>query len=70
MSGFISSITHYYCILYTFYCYRFKTLEWVNNKNLVLELTQENSIKNSIQDGSPYILITHGLCSTTLAYSK
>jgi len=31
---------------------------------------QENSIENSIQDSPSYILITYGLCSTTLAYPK
>ena len=31
---------------------------------------QENSIENSIQDSLSYIIITHGLCSTTLAYPK
>ena len=31
-------------------------------------LTQENLIENSIQDILPYILITHGLCETTLTY--
>ena len=25
-------------------------------------LTQENSIENSVQDGLPYILKSHGLC--------
>ena len=47
-----------------------KTLGLINKKNLVLELIQENLIENSIQDGLPYILITHSLCSTTLAYPK
>ena len=27
-------------------------------------------IENSVQDGLPYILTTHSLCSTTLAYSE
>ena len=43
-------------------CYNSKTLEWVNTKNLVLELTQENSIENFIQDCLPYILKLNGLC--------
>ena len=50
--------------------YNSKTLGLVNKQNLVLGLTQENSIENSVQDSLPYILITHGLCSTTLAYPK
>jgi len=33
-------------ILLTYY--NSKTLDWVNKKNLVLGLTQENSIENSI----------------------
>ena len=50
--------------------YNLKILELINEWNLVLELIQENLIENSIQDNLSYILITHGLCSTTLAYSK
>ena len=46
------------------------TLELIKEKNLVLELIQENSIKNSIQDGLSYILITLGSYSTLLAYPK
>ena len=38
-----------------------RTLYWV---------TQENLIENFVQDGLSYILITHGLSSTTLAYPK
>ena len=38
--------------------------------NFVLELTQENSIENSVQDCLPYILKSNGPCSTTLAYPK
>jgi len=41
-----------------------------HEKEPCIEFTQENSIENSAQDGLSYILITHGLCSTTLAYSK
>jgi len=40
----------------------FKTLELVKRKNLVLGLTQENSIENSVQDSLPYILNPHGPC--------
>jgi len=52
------------------YCYNLKTLRLINKKNLVLRLTQENLIENFVQDCLPYILITHSLCSTTLAYPK
>ena len=51
-------------------CYKLKTLEWVNEKNLVLGLTQENSIENSVQNCLPYILKPNCPCSTTLAYPK
>ena len=46
------------------------TLGLIREGNLVLGLTQENSIENSVQDCLLYILKVHGLCSTTLAYSK
>ena len=39
-------------------------------KEPCIGLTQENSIKNSVQDCLSYILIVHGTCSTTLAYPK
>jgi len=51
-------------------CYDSKILELINEWNLVLELIQENSIENLVQDSLSYILITHGPCSTTLAYFK
>ena len=51
-------------------CYKLKILEWVQNKNLILGSTQENSIENSVQDFLSYIPITHGLCSTAVAYPK
>ena len=51
-------------------CYKFKTLELVKKVNLVLGLTQENSIKNSLQDCLPFILKAHGLCYILLAYPK
>ena len=35
-----------------------------------IELTQENSIENSIQDSLSYVLNTHSLYSTTLTYPK
>jgi len=47
-----------------------KILKWVNKKNLVLKLTQENLIENSVQNYLSYILKTTGPYSTTLAYSK
>jgi len=37
-------------------------------KNLILGLTQENSIESSVQDCLPYILIPNGLCKLFLAY--
>ena len=43
-------------------CYKLKILELIKKKNLVLELTQENSIESSIQDHLPYILNYHGSC--------
>ena len=43
-------------------CYKLKILEWIKRKNLVLELTQENSIENSVQDHLPYIIKLNGLC--------
>ena len=51
-------------------CYNLKILELVNKKNLVLELIQENSIENSVQNCLPYTLITHGSCLTILVYSQ
>ena len=42
--------------------YKFKTLELVKKVNLVLGLTQENSIENSIQNHLPYISRTHSPC--------
>jgi len=61
-----------YCILlyYVLCITNLRSLKWVKRKNLVLGLTQENSIENSGQYCLPYILIAHGLCSTTLAYPK
>jgi len=38
-----------------YFCYNSKTLEWVNKKNLVLGLTQENLIENSVQNHLLYI---------------
>ena len=51
-------------------CYKFKTLELVKKVNLVLGLTQENLIENSIQDCLPYIQIPNGSCKLFLAYPK
>ena len=45
-------------ILYSIY-YNSKTLKLVNKRNLVLGLTQENSIENSVQNCLPYILKLH-----------
>jgi len=47
---------------FSLYCYNLKTLEQINRKNSVLELTQENSIENSVQGYLSYILNYHGLC--------
>jgi len=49
---------------------QFNGLRVDQRKESCIRVTQENSIENSVQDGLPYILITHGLCSTTLAYPK
>jgi len=38
--------------------------------NLVLGLTQENSIENSLQDCLPFILKAHSPCYILLAYFK
>ena len=43
-------------------CYKLKILGLIKRKNLVLGLTQENLIENSVQDSLPYILNSHGLC--------
>ena len=51
-------------------CYKFKILELVKKGNLILGLTQENSIESSIQDCLPYILIPSGLYELFLAYPK
>jgi len=50
--------------------YKFKTLGLVKKVNLVLGLTQENLIENSIQDCLPYIKIPNSLCELFLAYPK
>jgi len=55
---------------YSIMCYNSKTLELVNKKNLVLGLTQENLIENSVQNCLPYIQIPNGLCELFLAYPK
>ena len=39
-------------------------------KKPCIELIQENSIENSVQDCLPYILISDGLCELFLAYPK
>jgi len=51
-------------------CYKLKILELVKRMNLILELTQENSIENSVQDCLSYILIPNDLCELFLAYPK
>ena len=43
-------------------CYDLITLRLIKEGNLILGLTQENSIENSVQDHLPYILNHHGLC--------
>ena len=50
-----------HCIMNGF-CYKLKTLELVKRKNLILGLTQENLIENSVQDSLPYILNPYGPC--------
>ena len=47
---------------YTHLYYKLKILELIKRKNLVLRLTQENSMENSVQDSLPYILNPHGPC--------
>jgi len=53
---------HHNILVAGYGCYNSKILELVNKKNLVLGLTQENSIEKSIQDCLPYILNYHGPC--------
>jgi len=43
-------------------CYKLKNLELFKKKNLVLELIQENSIENSVQNYLSYILNYDGSC--------
>jgi len=43
-------------------CCNLKILELIYKRNLVLVLTQENSIENFVQDCLPYILNYHSLC--------
>ena len=50
--------------------YKLQTLELVKRINLVLRLTQENSIENSVQDYLPYMQIPNGLCKLFLSYPK
>ena len=45
-----------------YFCYDSVTLELIREKNLVLGLTQENLIENSVQDCLSYILNYHGPC--------
>ena len=47
--------------LVEYICYDSKTLELINEQNLILGLTQENSIENSVQNCLSYILKPHGL---------
>jgi len=49
---------------------QFNSLRVDQRKESCIRVIQENLIENSVQDSLPYILITHGLCSTTLAYPK
>ena len=51
-------------------CYDSKTLEWVNKKNLILGLTQENSIESSLQSSLPYIPIYMVYASYWVPYPK
>jgi len=43
-------------------CYDLMILGLIKEEDLVLGLTQENLIENSVHDGLPYILKPHGLC--------
>ena len=64
----LMSKTVYFVLTYTYTtCYNSKTLEQINKKNFILELTQENSIENSVQDCLPYILQTDSLCYTIIS---
>jgi len=47
-----------------------RSLELINEYNLVLELIYENSIESFVQDCLSYILKPNSSCSTTLAYLK
>ena len=49
---------------------QFNGLRVDQRKESCIRVIQENLIEHSVQDGLSYILITHGLCSTTLAYPK
>jgi len=49
---------------------QFNELRVDQRKESWIRIIQESLIENSIQDSLSYILITHGLCSTTLAYPK
>jgi len=51
-------------------CYKLRTLELVKRKNFVLELTQENSIENSVQDCLSYIQNPMVHATLLLAYPK
>ena len=51
-------------------CYNSKTLELVNKKNLILELTQENSIESSLQSSLSYIPIHMVYASYCASYPK
>jgi len=48
----------------------FQDLRVGQEKESYIGFTQENLIKNSVQDYLPYILKAYGLCPTTLAYPK
>jgi len=64
----VLSMSHY--VRCGSYCYKLKSLKLDKRKNLVLGLTQENSIENSVQDCLPYIQVPNGPCKLFLAYPK
>jgi len=51
-------------------CYNLKSLEWDKGQTLVLEKTQENLIKSSLQNSLPYILVQMVCASYCAPYPK
>jgi len=52
------------------FCYNLKSLEWDKGQTLVLEKTQENLIKSSLQNSLPYILLQMVCASYYASYPK